>query len=262
MFTLIFSKDRPMQLDLLLRTLPALSTPPTVLYKSTTPDDPTAAAFADRCVLRKESDFYDDTIQVLRSIREPFTMVLTDDTVFLTPCDVSAACSALGDRAGALVFSLRLGRNTTWCYMLDVSQNAYFCSHANGSVLEWPIASASGDFAYPFDLSSSIYRTADLVRWVGMVGRFRNPNELEALMSRVPVSSASTMLSFARSVAVSVPLNVTQELWTNKHGGDRWTSVATLLLRWKLGWRFVIPDSKTKTSSAHECIQLSQERRK
>jgi hypothetical protein len=256
--TIIFSKDRPMQLDLLLRSLPALSSPPIVIYRG---DDTIYNAFADRCTLLKEHNFYDDTMRVFRSTREPFTMMLTDDTVFLQRPDMPSACAILADHPKALVFSLRLGDNTTWCYMLGVAQVAAGMVYHGPAVREWPIALASGDFAYPFDLSSSIYRTSDLVRWANTLGRFRNPNELEATLSKTPISADATMVSFARSVAVSVPMNVTQELWANKHSGTHATSVQTLLSRWKDGWRFELPTSKLKTSSAHECIQLNQIRR-
>jgi hypothetical protein len=256
--TIIFSKDRPMQLDLLLRSLPALSSPPTVIYRG---DDVIYGDFADRCTLLKEHNFYDDTMRVLRSTREPFTMMLTDDTVFLQRPDMQSACATLADHPKALVFSLRLGENTTWCYMLGTAQVAVGMVHHGPAVLEWCVGLSTGDFAYPFDLSSSIYRTSDLVRWANTLGRFRNPNELEATLSKTPISADASMVSFARSVAVSVPMNVTQELWTNKYSGTQATSVPTLLARWKDGWRFDLPVSKLKTSSAHECLQLKQIRR-
>jgi hypothetical protein len=51
-------------------------------------------------------------------------MMLTDDTVFLQRPDMQSACATLADHPKALVFSLRLGENTTWCYMLGTAQVA------------------------------------------------------------------------------------------------------------------------------------------
>lgn len=251
-----------MQLDLLLRTLPpGLNVH--VLYRGDPDEYREAVSSYNGVSLCREQQFYDDTLQLIRSAQDDCIMLLTDDTIFITS-DVSLgrAREALRSDVTSLVFSLRLGTNTTWCYMLDSAQRPANATSRDGEVLRWYVQGSTGDFEYPFDLSSSIYRRADLIQRIEQLpGRFRNPNELEAMLSRMPMHPNATMLSFVRSVATSVPMNVTQELWTNKHCGTNETCTYALRKAWQRGQRFKIPSKLKTPKSAHECIQFEMEAR-
>jgi len=59
-------------------------------------------------------------------------------------------------------FSYHLGCNTTYCYTMDKPQNRRLSSlRARAVRFNWP--DMDYDFGYPNRVSSSMYRTADLL---------------------------------------------------------------------------------------------------
>ena len=89
----------------------------------------------------------------------------------------------------------------------------------------WP--AADGDFAYPLELSSSLYRTSTAVNLFKRL-RFSDPNTLESQMSlqarRVCPSNAVPAL-LGQSVAFSAPLNRVQNVYQNRVGGQEAFSI-------------------------------------
>ncbi|MBM4147173.1 MAG: glycosyltransferase, partial [Nitrospira sp.] len=132
---LIFSKDRPLQLDATLRSFlmncaDNASTRIIVFYTST---DPLNTRHYEE--LQKEYQKYqliyffqflpemEFKLQVL-TILEQFNYVLflSDDTIFIRNFNLKEAADSLKNNEDALGFSLRLGKNTTYCYPLDSEQ--------------------------------------------------------------------------------------------------------------------------------------------
>ncbi len=147
-----------------------------------------------------------------------YVLLLVDDDIFVHPFKIAVACQALAAHPEAVAFSLRLGRNTTHFYVQDRRQALpAFTSVADG-ILEYGWAEADGDFGYPFDISSSLYRRPMLY---GMARRlpFEDPNTLEGQMSarsRRYARNMPSLLCFEGSVAFSTPLNRVQNVYTNR----------------------------------------------
>jgi hypothetical protein len=226
---LVFSRNRPAQLDLLLTSLETnggpLLGPPTVLFRSDSDDfdrgyetcwkEHPAACFAEQ-----QDDFAAQTTRLIR--RGPWFVALTDDDVLYRPVDsfLTDPLRLLHDDKSILCFSVRLGLNTQSCYPLDRRQ-ALPPAEALPHALRWDWRGEDGDFGYPASLDGHIFRTADLL--VALEGRaWHNPNTLEdELVGGLLYSPRSRMASYFLSALVGVPLNRVAAT----HGGNRVASL-------------------------------------
>jgi hypothetical protein len=222
MLTVIFSKNRPMQLDALLRSLArhcadAADLDIRVLYRA---DGPAYAEGYRR--LREEAPpplhvtwvgekhFKSDLVSLLLSADH--VLFLVDDTLFVSSFGAQEVLRAIDDHPQALGFSLRLGENTRTCYSLRRPQRLppYRAAGGRVGIYDWRCGEA--DFAYPLEVSSSVYRTGDIVPLL-LAFACDNPNTLEeGLAQRRGFFAASRpqLLTFRRSVAFSCPLNKVQ----------------------------------------------------
>ena len=226
--TIVFSRDRAAQLDLLLRSL-ALNAP-TLLADCHVLWDAKRNTFFDgydvaktewpdvvwhgQNKLRLDSDL----IRTLRSTPDGHHVVfLTDDSVVYRPLPYSDPETVLDEDEHILTFSLRLGRNTTRCYPHNRDQ-ALPVFGDEGDYIAWAWRMADGDFGYPGSLDGHIFRKEDLVWCLHQThGRdparyWCTPNQVEdALMQKIVLSSRELMASYPESVLVGVPVNRSNE---------------------------------------------------
>jgi hypothetical protein len=276
MKALAFSRDRPMQLDALLRSLSMHSTEELgvdVLCKFTskrTLDAYTVALNQPHCArvnFHAEQDFEADVRRLLARAGE-HALFLVDDTVFVRRWEPSLCATAMTRGPGAIGVSLRLGDNATYCYpharaqpipdrgpLPDDIGTGLWAHH-------WP--GADGDFGYPLELSSSVYRTADILAALEGVS-FTNPNTLEAtLAARAPMfaSARPWLMSYETSVAFSVPANRVQNTYANRAGSNPELSAEALLQAWEDGYRIDVEALAGYTPrGAHEEVPLKFMRR-
>lgn len=116
---LVFSKDRPLQLDLLFRTMATHVNPlPVVhvLYRASTEDYRSAYHNVFRensgieIVAHSESSFKADLLEICRASFCDSVMFLVDDIAFLRPFNLSDISRMAGERK---ILSIRLGLNIT-----------------------------------------------------------------------------------------------------------------------------------------------------
>jgi hypothetical protein len=262
----IFSKNRAFQLEAALRSFrsharDAEAARLVVLYRAT--DDRHARQYAllasthPDVTFVAEQSFRRDLLSAIGSSR--MVLFLVDDILVTRPFSLGVAAEALTERPRALGFSLRLGLNTTNCYMLDRPQALPAFETLDGGVLQYDWRGAEHDFGYPLELSSSLYRTGDLVPVLGSFD-FRNPNRLEAELAarrdgfteRFPL-----LLCFERSVAFSAPLNLVQEEFPNRSQRSPDVSVEALSRLFDQGFRLDVDAWHGHTArAAHEEIEL------
>jgi len=95
------------------------------------------------------------------------------------------------------------------------------------------------DWGYPFDVSSSLFRTETILRVLGD-RRPENPNRLEATLAESAplVAEESPFLAcLDRSACFAIPWNRTQDEFRNRCGGQLHTSIELLAKRFDEGWR-------------------------
>ena len=189
----------------------------------------------------REHEFHSDIIALMA----PFDHVvfLVDDNIFVRDFRLSEIIEALDNHPDAVGLSLRLGRNTTYCYPLDKEQRLPEFQSIGKNMLKYDWSTAECDFGYPLEVSSSVYRTEDILPFIAGLP-FKNPNTLESLMAgdiSLFRQSRPFLLCFEQSVTFCAPFNRVQSVYAaNRTAGDAKYSADSLARRFDAGYRIDI----------------------
>jgi hypothetical protein len=262
-----FSRDRPLQLDGMLRSLDARCVDRdafslTVLWTATS--DRMRALYHQLArahpgvAFVAETDFRRDVRRAVRAGR--FVLFLVDDAIFVREFRIADGVAILESNERVLGVSLRLGRNTTHCYPIDRPQALPTFRELPGGLLSWDWASAEHDFGYPLEVSSSLYRAADLEPLLARL-RFRNPNTLEGMMARSAHRFGARrpeLAAYPTSIAFCAPMNVVQAVSPNRAGTDPGHTPEALADLFDRGYRMNVEAYIGYTPrGCHEEVQLS-----
>jgi hypothetical protein len=245
----VFSKNRPLQLDLALNSLylnceDVENLDINVIYKA---DIGFQYAYnilmGDHSDVNfiKESNFKGNVLHCLyNKADDALVLWLVDDTVITNKFNINKIAHLLRKNKNALGFSLRLGYNTKYCYSLNINQEVpkmFKASKDDIIAYCWP--GCDGDFGYALEVSQSMYRINDL--W-DILSKFEynGPNQLEQVLFEnlrffvhMPI-----MLCFETSVAFSNPLNKVQSVaMGNRANNNKRYSVENLLNLYEKGVR-------------------------
>jgi hypothetical protein len=192
-------------------------------------------------------------------------LFLVDDALFVRPFALGTAQQALLANPDALGFSLRLGRNTTQSYVLNRPQGPPLFHRVGPDLLSLDWTTADGDFGYPLEISSSMYRRSTMIRLIERV-KFSDPNTLEsqlALQAKRFIRRHPLLLCPEVSVAFSAPLNRVQDVYTNRSGERPEWSAERLGDRFDEGYRLDIGALDGFVPAAcHQEVELSFMKRK
>ncbi len=242
----VFSKDRALQLEALLQSFflhcqDADQISLTVLYTTSSEFHEQQYAHLisefETVQFQKERDFQTDLRALLGQSR--YILFLVDDNLFVGDFYIAEIIETLCQHPEALGLSLRLGKNTRSCYMADAEQQLPDFRAVGSKFLEYDWTVAEHDFGYPLEVSSSVYRTQDLLPLLNLI-QFSNPNTLElklAANKTVYKDLRRRLLCFSQSVAFSAPVNVVQTAWRNKAGNHASYSSDSLARMYAAGYR-------------------------
>jgi hypothetical protein len=156
--------------------------------------------------------------QLLTFSHPVYVLFLVDDNIFVQPFCLFDVMGALGQQPSALGFSLRLGKNTTYCYTDGCAQALpdFFPYSANIQRFDWTVG--KHDFHYPLEVSSSIYRLSEILPFINRM-RFHDPNTLESCMWARRAAfghSQPDLLCFESSVTFCNPVNRVVQNFKNR----------------------------------------------
>jgi hypothetical protein len=244
--TVIFSKDRPLQLDLTLTTYEKYSNNRNIGYEFViykTSDDRFEKAYLQvmkehpNIKFIKETTFKVNLYDCLKG--KKYVLFIVDDCIFTKKYSIKNVCTKLDICEGALGFSLRLGTNTKYCYSLGVDNNIPEMQLIGDNVVgfTWK-SSVLDDFSYPLEVSSSVYRVNDIKPIIEGI-HYSNPNQLEWVMyNYVPrLIRRPFLLSFETSVAFCNPINKIQTENNNRVGVKPEYTIENLLKLYEAGYR-------------------------
>jgi hypothetical protein len=244
---LVFSKDRAMQLDGTLRSFflhckDADNIDISVLY--TTSDWVHKRQYQKLAACYPEVNFVEETSfkqQVLECIKPyEYVLFLVDDILFTRDFSVSEMVGHLDTNDDSLGFSLRLGMNTTYCYMLYRVQKLPAFTSIDEDTLKFRWTEAEYDFNYPLEVSMSIYRLEDIYPLLENLA-FTNPNSMEYVMSCSAYNFGSSrphLLCKRNSLAFGYPVNIVQTFYTaNRFGNEYRYSIKELAELFDMGYR-------------------------
>lgn len=283
----IFSKDRAMQLHATLASFAARCTDATdsrisVIFKASTPDYLGAygllrAQMEQRLEIEwiQEDDFKKDLLKVAsiksrgswmsflsgpsNSSPDDYLLFMVDDNIVIGDFRLADVDKAMEERPKAVAFSLRLGKNTTYCYPNRCKQSLPSFEAVSDNILcfSWP--KQEGDFGYPLEVSSSIYRIKDIESLLRRLP-YSNPNRLEqglSVSSRLFARRSPELLCFDRSVAFCAPVNKVQTVLDNRAGEDNGLSVEKLNVLFLEGFRIDVESLRGFVpGAAHQEIKL------
>jgi glycosyltransferase involved in cell wall biosynthesis len=233
---LVFSKDRALQLDGLLRSFyrqvtDAAAVPVSVLFTCSSP----VHGAQYECLAREwpcvrfvlEHDFAVQVRVIVGSCA--YICFMVDDAMCVAQFTLTECARQLERHRGAVGFSLRLGRNTGYSYAYNRHQTLPEMRGENG-VCRFLWNGAEGDFAYPLEVSSSLYRSSDVL--IALEGTsFGNPNLFEDCLARAAdrfSGQYSQLLCFERSRVFCNPVNKVQNVFDNRAGSNSADSLESL----------------------------------
>lgn len=235
--TIIFSKDRAMQLRLLFESMFLHSykilDEITVIYTSS------AVEFAqgysllqeEKIIPRikinwlQEKSLSDDVITCLQKYargQKAFTVFFTDDSVFYNNIHnykfAIESCLNPGSDIGC--FSLRMGLNTTEETYWRPGNSRQLQYAQVGNLLKWRHTDypMTHGYGYPLSLDGHIFRASDILSLIQQALPIAGVNDLEAKLSQFKFEIAPCMASFQKSALVTVPINRVQDAFPNQAG--------------------------------------------
>lgn len=267
----VFSKDRPLQLDATLRSFfRHCQDPAEVRLKVLFAASDAAIGKSYAALAREypavewvsETSFKADLVRLIEN--SEFVLFLVDDNLFVRDFSVADAVGALRRNPQALGFSLRLGKNTTYCYSLSQAQRTPAFTTVGKGLLCYDWTATEADFGYPIEVSSSIYRLSDLrPLLVGL--DYRNPNTLEGELAANAMHFHAThplLLCPPLSFAFCAPVNKVQRECDNRAGNRSDLSVPALAGLYAAGSRVDVASYDGFTPNAcHQEVELRLVRR-
>jgi hypothetical protein len=228
---IIFSKDRAMQLDLLLQSIllnfNVEDYKLNILYKASN-DEYNRGYNMIRDLYpqfsyKKEDNFKEDLVSLFNDSK--YTVFLTDDDIiyqsFKLNNDELHNIFMLTD---ANCFSLRLGLNTKHCYTMQrlndlknfKTHNFYYDTDLIEPVISWKVGDGTNDYAYPMSVDGHIFKT-DYIKNLCEVLEYTNPNLFEAMLSNFS-KSEMIISSYNQNKLVNSPINRVQNTFHNLSG--------------------------------------------
>lgn len=261
----VFSKDRPAQLELLLRSLCTnlagwRAAAVSVLYACE--DGPVADGYDHvrflcpdlRWERQWELREFKDYVLSLVDRSRPFTTFLVDDDVVRSPVSLADRPFERFARDPEIAaVSLRLDPGMDYCYSEDVA--APPPAFDEGLVWSWP--GAGGDWGYPMSLDGHVFRTYEILPLLERLD-YVDPNDLEAALALSPLGG-SKLCCYPTSRLVNVPANRVQETAPNRHAG---VDLAALNARFLAGERIALaPFADLRPPAPHHEVAYEWEPR-
>ena len=219
---IIFSKDRPCQLDLLLGSIEQHISRDrrmrwSIIYRSSHPNYRQGYALVQQdypwARWVPESDFRTDVLEIAS---QPTTglMFLVDDDVVLAPFSLDQAAVRVFVTDDSLAcLSLRMHPNVSWCHPKQIATPPPDLQPG----LRWQWQGLLGDWGYPMSLDGHLFRSADIVPLLARLP-FHNPNSLESALAGAPIPKP-WMACYPQPRLVNIPCNRVQQTALNRHMG-------------------------------------------
>ncbi len=240
---IIFSKNRACQLELLLTSIerfaPNLFDGITVLYKAL---DEYLVAYHKLIEMKpnikfvRETNFRSDVLTLIDDSYD-FTSFLVDDAVFYGEVTNTKEeiCNEITD--DVVCFSLRLGKNC--CYSHPANLHYTLGPHQDfGNMMKFNFREQqAGDFSYPLSVDGHIFKTTFL-KTLCLGVNYSNPNSLESALQSFYWTKLlpENIVSFNESKLVSIPVNLVNTTFNNRHGLEFFISEEELNERFMTGY--------------------------
>lgn len=244
---IIFSKDRPLQLQALLESI-VLHVKGlehvAVLYTAS------AAQFSDAYKMlahqfpdvrwvqqdpgKQRSDFAPLLQNIFEHLPAPYIMFAVDDMIVVNKIDLFR-CMELMKKTNAYGCYLRLGKDTNYCYAHNAPMRIPQLNHVEGEFYTWQLRTGDKCWGYPHTVDMTIYPRKTVQEAITTCGT-TSPNIFEALWSGKSIPQNSLALCYTTSRVINIPLNLVQQDYGHNRCARRY-KVEDLLNLFIQGWR-------------------------
>ncbi|HAV11941.1 MAG TPA: hypothetical protein DCX06_00385 [Opitutae bacterium] len=256
---IIFSKDRTLQLDGLLRSLlcnVAGAFKLRVLFRASSTTHANAykeiqEEFSNQTpiVWISEKNFKQDLVNELQQVTTESVCFLVDDIVFIRKTNLNTLNSI---KPASNILSLRLGSNITYCYTKQKSMvpPKLKADPNHSDLYQFSWKQSTLDWAYPMSLDGHFFPT-DLIRIAAQELDYNAPNTLERGMQLLtPLFIDQEGYCYSQPKLFNIPMNRVQ----NENGNiSANIDPNDLLQKWNHGYRLEFEAlADITTSSPHE----------
>jgi hypothetical protein len=201
---------------------------------------------------QKERKIEEDVKSIVSSCEYIFFLI--DDCICLKSFQLQDVVNILDRYKSSLGFSFRLGRNTTYCYPYGCNQKQPAFTEVEPNILQYDWTCSEFDFGYPMELSSSLYKSKDILAlWKEKTPTLKHLENCLWSNCHDFQSTKPNLLCFPQSHVFSNPLNVTAELGRNRNSESSKYSTEALANQFSKGYK--IDTEKFFSMIPHGCHQ-------
>lgn len=219
--SLIFSLDRAQQLNLLLESIDKNAKNTfnvNVLYKYSNDEFKKGYDILINKFKKinwiKEQDFKPQVMNFL-SEKHDLCCFFTDDDIIYNNVSEKDITQVM-ENEDVFCFSLRLGKNISYCYTMNAS-NVLKPEKEEQNIVYWNWTKHYLDFGYPLSVDGHIFRTKDIKKMVRVV-QATNPNTLEGNLQVFEYYPKELMAAYETSKLVNSPNNIVNKTHPNRKG--------------------------------------------
>jgi len=260
----VFSKDRAMQLSLLLQSIQdnfKEISEVSIIYTYSNDQfklgyDKLINTYASNKNLTvtwiKESEFKPQVLAMLKSFSGEYIIGFVDDCVVIRQPNISLLLQAYTDDVTCV--SLRMSKQLTYSHSAGIKVTTpSFCEEKDFLKWDWRSSDPRGEWGYPHAVDSHIYKREYFTKIVNTLN-FEHPNALEGQMNGKRTSEKPMMVSDLHTCLMTVPNNLTQRGYT-PHGTNEEFSLTTLNDKYLKGYKI-----DTKNFYGHTPTSVHEER--
>ncbi len=243
---IVFSKHRPLQLQSYLESLLYYSGLEErsiyVLYKET-------GGISYWELIKKyqkvnwieETNFLSDLKNIFKYVK-PYVLWGCDDVFYKSIFDLKICIKALSEKPELFGFSLRIGRNIQPYPELINQKDFLMWDWTRVELPHQSYEAGISDWAYPWEVSGSIYRKSDISEFLKLSNQPFNPNYLESNVAdycnRTKLSQKRKYIAcFEQSKCLTLTINRVQETHKNAFWTTKKTDVDSLFKFFQSGYK-------------------------
>jgi len=256
----IFSKDRPCQLDALLRSINdhiKITYEATILYTYSNEMykkgyDQLIEIYKNSIHFIKETNFKRDSLTIIQK-DHPLMIGLSDDTLITEDLIYDDNIKYFIENESILGLKLIFGLNITERFGegIKIPQPNFIDKDHN--VWDWSKIRARGFWGYPMSLATQIYRRKDLINYLPTLN-YNSPNFMESEMNKHALSSKPLAMCYPKSKMVLIQINRVQQTHINNRHGT--IGLEYLNTQWLSGQRIMLEPWYNKINEMNHVFEF------
>lgn len=241
---IVFSRNRALQLDALLRSIDKYSISPFDVYIQFSCSINHCQSYEVLITKYRETSNYKfvreesfpvSLLELIKGIKTQYLFFLVDDQVFVKPFDMKQIVSVMKKNS---FFSLRLGKSITDFGIFERKLFPKYNTLSDYLEWSWKQNKDQKDWGYQFSVDGTVYRTLDVLR-ASMSIPFKAPNSFEDNMNSVWFFRGdNTGMSYHEPVVINLIINASRQEKAYEHFESGEYSTDDMLELWNTGKRF------------------------